>query len=351
MPDAGARLRLKGFLGLYGAFIVLASLYPLSGWTPWPHSPLEFVSAPWPRYITRTDLATNLLTYVPLGYAAALAFARPQRKARAVLLGAAACALLSLACEVLQLGLPRRIASNLDWLVNSLGALLGALLSIHHARWLRAGKAIGQWRARWFHAGPRTGLGLALLGVWLLAQFALVPLPGIGVLHVHLRPIDLPPEGVAGINGVWFLALFLELTTLGALTGLLLRPGRYVGGVTLLLLVAFVGKLIAAAVLLKLAVLGGVLSLETVAAFVLALWLLLLPLAARRRAGLATLGLLAMLALHAALAERFWPDASLLNIVGLAKHLGVLWPLLGLAWLAARRAQRPAGGGRHARPA
>ena len=44
---------------------------------------------------------------------------------------------LSAAMETLQQCMPGRVASNLDIVVNSLGALTGGLLALHHARWMR----------------------------------------------------------------------------------------------------------------------------------------------------------------------------------------------------------------------
>jgi hypothetical protein len=251
-----------------------------------------------------------------------------------VILGVMGGLLLSFVCEALQQLLHSRIASNLDMLVNGLGALVGGLLAIHHSRWLRAGAAVQRWRQRWFHPGTASDLGLALLLVWLLAQFALVPVAGIGWLPLHLRPLDTPPESLAVLNPSWFLALFLEVLAVGTLTATLLKPGRYVAGMVLVVLVAFLAKLIVATVLLKLVVVGGILSLETLAAFLFAFWLLLLPVVSRQRRAVATLGLGLILVTRLVLAKDYLPEASFLNVVGLAKHLGALWPVMGLVWLA-----------------
>lgn len=335
-----SRKGLLVFVGLYGLFILAGSLYPFAGWS-WPAaSPLDFLTAPWPRYITRTDLATNLLTYAPMGYALARWFFLPGHRVRGVVLGVMAAVLLSFTCETLQQFLPSRIASNLDMLVNGLGALVGGLLAIHHSRWLRAGAAMRRWRLRWFRRGLAINLGLVLLLVWLLAQFALVPVPGIGWLSLHLRPLDTPPASLAVLNPAWFLAMFLEVLALGAMTACLLKPGRYVAGMVLVALAAFLAKLMVATVLLRLAVVGGVLSLETLVAFILAFWLLLLPAVSRHRRGVALAAMALIVLSRAALAGEALPGASALNIVGLAKHLGALWPLLALGWLFFR-APRP----------
>ncbi len=338
--------RLKAFIALYALFLAVGSLYPFSGWTPLQDWSASFLTDAWPRYITRTDLATNLLVYVPLGYALARWNAQPGHGARGVLTGALAGLALSLLLESSQQLLPGRIASNLDMLVNGLGALTGALLALHHRRWLRAGRALLRWRHRWFQAGVPTHIGLGLLLLWFLAQFVLLPFPGLGWLDLHLRPIDMPPGGLDQINLPWFAAVFLEIAALGAFTANLLRPGRYVSAMLLLVVLAFVMKLLAATILLKLKVVGGVLSLETLAAFLLAFWFLLNPLVSRRRKHVALLLLLAIPLLRLGLAHpHWWPAVSLLNIVGLAKAVAALWPLLALGilmagWLTERKRLR-----------
>ncbi len=347
MSDLAAKkTRLKGFIALYALFLAVGSLYPFSGWAPLANWSIAFLAEAWPRYITRTDLATNLLVYVPLGYALARWYAQPGHGARGVIAGALSGLALSLLLESGQQLLPGRIASNLDLLVNGLGALTGALLALHHGRWLRAGRTLKRWRDRWFLAGLPANLGLGLLLLWLLTQFALLPFPGLGWLDLHLRPIDMPPGGLDQINLRWFGAVFLEMAVLGLFAANLLRPGRYVSAMLLLFVLAFVMKLLAATILLKLKVVGGVLSLETLAAFLLAFWFLLNPLVSRHRRRLAPLLLLAIVLIRLALSGfQWWPAASVLNIVGLAKAVATLWPELALAALLlanlSRRAENP----------
>jgi VanZ family protein len=335
---------LTGFITLYVLFLAIGSLYPFTGWAPLSSWSTNFLTAPWPRYITRTDLATNMLVYVPLGYALARWHAHPGHGARGVTAGALTGLALSLLLESGQELLPGRIASNLDMLVNGLGALTGALLSLHHGRWLRALRALHRWRGRWFLPGGSANFGLGLLLLLFLAQFALLPFPGLGWLDLHLRPIDTPPGGLDQINLPWFSAVFLEIATLGAFAANLLRPGRYVSAMLLLVVLAFMMKLLAATILLKLKVVGGVLSLETLAAFLLAFWLLLNPQVSRHRMRVALILLLATLLFRFGLTENhWWPAVSVLNIVGLAKLVATLWPVLALILLAA---SRPGGTGR-----
>lgn len=332
-PSLKPQARLAGFIFLYGLFLVVGSLYPFSGWLPLSQWSADFLFAPWPRYITRTDLATNLLVYVPLGYALARWHSHPGHGYRGVLHGALIGLLFSLLQESGQALLPGRIASNLDLLVNGLGALTGALASLHHRRWLRAGHALTRWRHRWFLPGKRCTLGLILLGLWFIGQFALLPTPGLGWLSLHLRPIDTPPGGLDQINLMWFATVLLEIVMLGAFAANLLRPGRYVGAMLLLMILAFMMKLLAGTILLKLKVVGGVLSLETLSALLMAFWFLLIPSVSRHRHGIALGSLILALFVRFILADPFLPGVSALNITGLAKYVAVFWPMLAIIWL------------------
>lgn len=74
------------------------------------------------------DFLGNIAVFVPLG--ASLAFALAGRPVRlrlpgATLIGAA----LSAAIELIQQTLPSRFSSWEDWLLNTLGALIGALIA------------------------------------------------------------------------------------------------------------------------------------------------------------------------------------------------------------------------------
>lgn len=325
-------------LFVYCAVIISASLYPFSGWRAGQGGILDFLLAPMPRYITRNDISTNVLAYLPFGYLLALSLFRPGRRSAPILLASLTGCLFSLGLEGLQTALPGRIASNLDIILNSLGALLGALLALHHARWWRAWLTLQRWRMTWFKPHGVATLGLWLLLLWGFTQFALVPQPGVGRLELHLRPFDNPPEHLLQINLSWFFAMFMEIAAFGTFAACLLRPGRYASAMFLLFISTFALKLFVAAMLLKLRVLGGILSLETLAAFTMALWLLLLPSVSRHRMTVA-ITLLAGIAFSRLLfvPAPLWPSGSLINLVGLARHVAALWPWLALAYLVQRR--------------
>ena len=179
------RLPPQYFAFLYGLMIVYASLEPFSGWmAPIPGTPF-FLFAPIPTRFTRFDVAINVIAYIPFGFFVALTgihrAARPWWR-----FAAAACAgaLLSVAMESTQMLLPTRDASIIDFAFNTAGAALGGLVALVFNRLPGLRPAIARLRHRVFIGGKTGDLGLALLGVWLLAQVN----PGIPLFAATFDP-------------------------------------------------------------------------------------------------------------------------------------------------------------------
>jgi VanZ family protein len=154
------------FALIFALLIVYASLYPFSGWRDQGINPFYFLNAPWPRYWSRFDVVANFLGYAPLGFLATLALLRTRLLPQPVLLMTLVCSLLSLAMEALQAYLPLRVPQLSDWLLNSGGALVGAVAAVALERM----GVIDRWsrfRARWFVREARAPL--VLLALWPVA--------------------------------------------------------------------------------------------------------------------------------------------------------------------------------------
>jgi VanZ family protein len=163
---------------IYAALIIYASLYPFENWRSQGVDWFAFLGAPWPKYWTAFDVLSNVLGYAPLGFIVALALQRSARHLPAVGLTLALGCLLSLGMESLQLFLPARVPSNVDWGLNSLGTLAGA-----GAAWtLERFGFLDRWsrfRANWFHSDAKGSL--VLLALWPVALLFPVPVPfGLG---------------------------------------------------------------------------------------------------------------------------------------------------------------------------
>jgi VanZ family protein len=147
---------------VFALLIVYATLYPFEGWRDQGISSWAFLNGPWPRYWSRFDVVANGVGYVPLGFLLALSLLRTRMLPQPVLIVTLLASCLSLALEMLQVYLPQRVPQLSDWLLNSGGALLGALL----AQALERMGAIDTWsrfRARWFEREARAPLVLLLL--------------------------------------------------------------------------------------------------------------------------------------------------------------------------------------------
>jgi VanZ family protein len=169
----------------YVALVVYASLYPFTGWRNQGIASWAWLWSPWPKYWTWFDIWANVFGYVPLGFLLALGFLRRGNAGfaaannwAAVAIATVSSAALSFSMESLQSYLPSRVASNVDFGLNALGALVGALAA---AGLERAG-AIDHWsriRVSWFVDEARGALVLLALWPFALLFPASVPF-GLG---------------------------------------------------------------------------------------------------------------------------------------------------------------------------
>lgn len=155
----------------YLLVIVYASLQPFRGWHVPPDEVLHFLGAPWPRFITLQDVAVNVAAYVPLGLLLSIGCGSRYGAAQGAVAATLAAGLLSLAMEGAQMFLPSRIASNVDLLANSLGALLGAMAAPLFAPTRILGGRLHAQRHRLFLEGMTPDAGLVIVFLWLATQF------------------------------------------------------------------------------------------------------------------------------------------------------------------------------------
>ncbi|MDR1162859.1 MAG: VanZ family protein [Candidatus Accumulibacter sp.] len=154
----------------YALLIVYASLHPFSGWRITEGlSPFLFLNTRWPLYWTFSDIAFNILAYMPLGFLFVPFFRNWTRPKNAFILSCVFCAALSLCLESLQTYLSSRVPSNLDLACNALGAFLGALSAFRLGDRLIVGVAALQAK---FLVAHQAEAGVVLAALWLLTQFS-----------------------------------------------------------------------------------------------------------------------------------------------------------------------------------
>ena len=179
---------------LYGGLIVYASLFPFAEWRNQGIAPWSFLFAPPSPYWTGFDVAVNVVGYGPLGALLALARVRSGHMRHGVLIATLSGTLLSVCLEALQSYLPARVPSTLDWGLNSLGALLGAMTALTLERL----GAIDRWsrlRQRWFV--PQARGGLVLMATWPAALFFPAAVP-FGLGQVLDRTVEALAEQLLG---------------------------------------------------------------------------------------------------------------------------------------------------------
>ena len=170
---------------VYVGLIVYASLYPFDGWRIQGIAPWSFMWAPWPQYWTSFDVLSNVLGYAPLGFFFTLALRRTRPHIPALTLATLMATVLSWGMESLQFFLPMRVPSNVDWLLNVLGAWSGGSLAVLLswagvlARWSR-------FRAQWFIPDARGAL--VLLALWPVGLLFPAPVAfGLGQVYERLE--------------------------------------------------------------------------------------------------------------------------------------------------------------------
>lgn len=145
-----ARLVAFGFALL----IAYASLNPFGFNLDTPVQPWAWMSAPMPKYITLFDVGANILGYLPFGFFMIFAVFPKFTKWSALWITLGAGMFLSGILESLQIWIPGRISSNVDWWANSLGAMIGGLFALPiRPVWLSGGY-LDQYRHAWFGKRP-----------------------------------------------------------------------------------------------------------------------------------------------------------------------------------------------------
>lgn len=363
--------------GVAVALVVYATLYPLSGWH-WPEGQVFRWALPRLGHEAASDLAGNILGYVPLGLILCLAHLRSGRPAWwAACLTLASASALSYTLELIQYAVPSRIPSLTDWVLNSLGAAWGVLAALT----LHALGVVAAWHTmvqRWF--GSPSGWGPALLWIWPLGLLYPPPLPlGQGQLLPPVRLLWLEWTQDVSWQG-WLLpddpiliwsrahASWLALPWPGVFEAAVVALGMLAPLCVVCALVRATPLRLALMAMLVMAGMG-VTTLSSALNYgpPQALSWVTLPssqgllvgalggavLLHRSRLACAWLGLLVLAVLvwlihqaptdpYQAQALQSWTQGRFIRFHGLARWVGLLWPYAAMLWLAAHLVRRRA---------
>jgi VanZ like family len=297
---------------------------------------------------TDIDLILNILAYLPLGGLLSVLLYRLGWK-RPVLSTCVIASLLSFNLECMQFFLPGRVTALHDWLSNSAGALVGAVLAFS-ATGERIQRALASLRLASLSPAAHAELGVVLLLVWLVAQSN----PGIPffeagqLVNVLLgtappvagpqRLVDLLPQVIAVSLNVCGFALFVSIWT---------HPRIFAGVPVLVALIAgLMVKFFAAGLLLKAPLLEGWLGPASILGLIAGYFLALLLLATRWRTRLLLALLLTfgggLMARMSGIYDGFdsmlrlfaFPHPQLGTFASITRWLSELWPVLAFIYLA-----------------
>lgn len=176
----------------YATLLVYCSLYPLAGWQR-PAAPLfSFLWASLPDHVSRSDLLTNFLAYIPFGFVLQRYFSRHLGRLVSVFVATSSGTFLSLLMESLQMFLPSRTASNVDLASNAAGTFFGAalVLMISSAS-LVLPLVHTRCAARLQTLETEVGVpGLVIVGLWAGSQLIpFVPSMDISSIRAGLGPL------------------------------------------------------------------------------------------------------------------------------------------------------------------
>ncbi len=172
VPKLPTRHRSSSFVRIsfliYWLLIIYASWYPFTGWRDLGISPFAFLSARLPYYWTVFDVWVNVAGYLPLGLLAVLVLPRRLHFVIAIVLATLFGVLNSGVMEAVQTYLPTRVSDKLDFLTNSAGTLIGAVIGVQLRSWLDADSKILRLREYWFNRDASRGM--VIVALWPCAQ-------------------------------------------------------------------------------------------------------------------------------------------------------------------------------------
>jgi len=349
----------RGALLAYLLLIAYASLYPFTGWQSMGLPLGTYLMAGLPRYWTGFDVAINVLGYVPLGILTVFSLHPKIRRISAILLALFLGIVLSGAMEAAQTLLPNRVASNLDFVTNSVGAFIGALIGNASSHMLLERSRLRYYKQRWF--STQANRGLIIFALWPLAQIypqsylfgngQVLPILSDWLSLLLEMPVDLGSWARNGaqlsVEQYWLAeAIITALSMSGALLALLCMLRDKAPRV--ILLIAFLSAALAIKTLatalffapehaftwLTPGAQGGVLlglGLLTGFAF--------LPSSTQRRSAVALL-IAALIAVNLAPTNPYfiatletWVQGKFLNFNGAAQFLSLLWTVAALWFL------------------
>lgn len=313
----------------YILLLVYGILFPLSGWRPPDENILKLILLPSRGHLSKTDLLTNVVVFVPLGVLIPFLFSGTRRKWAIIFLSLVFGGALSFGLECLQAYLPQRVSSIWDIALNAGGTAVGAAFSIIFFGDTSLGRHLYSFRGRHFIEGNIANIGLIALALWIVSQLSpLVPSIDIGNLRTGVKPVWHVLTGEKPFILMHAVTYFTSIASLGFMVYSLSRARAFAYG--------FFTLAVFAVLFLKVPVISRQLSLEALSGSIAALVFILIFLRAKQRP---LLFLAAILLVASYLSETlnfsnldFTVKTSAFNWVPFKGHMHSIAGLIDIVW-------------------
>jgi len=195
--------------------IVWGSLYPFDFLIPDPALMALRLHRSWSHHMSRGDLVSNILIYMPFSAALLLALAGRSRWTH-VLEATLAGSMLSLTMELSQLFTAHRVTSIYDWLLNTTGSFAGALMITGYL-------LIGErWRFKSLLGNRPALVPLWIILLWFISQSSpFKPAINAAQLQASIETLT-RPQGWSIVN--WSLAIASWLILAESMRRIWIRP-------------------------------------------------------------------------------------------------------------------------------
>jgi VanZ family protein len=321
---------------LYAGLIIYGSLYPFSGWRV-PDASSGMVHLWWREHLSRSDVMTNFLSYIPFGYLVEKTIGMRRRALVTLTIVVLMGMVLSVSIELLQVFLPSRVSSLADVFFNSCGTFTGVIGARVMGGEAVPGRSVLSWRARYFIPGRYGDMGLCVVGLWAFSQLVpLVPSLDIGNLKHGLKPLWLTLHDMSRFDFYETLGYTLNIAGGCTIASTLIKDKQHA---------LFMSALFVAIVLLlKIPVIGRQLSLEALCGLFISFFLLVLINRLKQPTVLVTAAVLILIAfiideLRPTISPNIFHEVNwvpfrhqMASVMGFAGILEGIWPFAALAY-------------------
>ena len=210
------------FLIVYLLLLIYGTLFPLSELQALSKDWNEIINDILTAKISRADLITNSLIYIPLGF---LSFQLLSKSPWLNVIIASFIAIsLSFTLEFIQLYLPSRTSAISDLILNSTGGFIGSMIALSISDKSYTGHRVQALKNHLFDDNKYSNAGLLVIFFWCMSQLMpLVPSLDWGFFKNSLKPFIYLLNQQADFNGYRFSFYIFSFSSIGLILSITLK--------------------------------------------------------------------------------------------------------------------------------